>query len=107
MTTFNMKKGDRLPKLRATLLGSDGNALDLTGASVTFRMRARNGSALKVSASATVITAASGIVEYSWGATDTDTEGYFDAEFVVTLAGLAETVPNDSYVLVVIGPSLA
>jgi hypothetical protein len=107
MTTFNMKKGDRLPKLRATLLGSDGNALDLTGASVTFRMRARNGGALKVNASATIITAVSGIVEYSWAAADVDTEGYYDAEFAVTLAGLVQTVPSGGYVLVWVTPALA
>ncbi len=107
MTTFNLKKGDRLPKLRATLLDGDGAAINLTGGSVQFRMRPRAGGALKVNAAATIVTPASGIVEYSWAALDVDTEGVFDAEFAVTLAGLVQTVPASGTVLVVIEPVLS
>ncbi|MEK7178567.1 MAG: hypothetical protein AAB721_02855 [Patescibacteria group bacterium] len=106
MTTFYLKKGDRLPKLRATLLDGDGAAINLTGAAVQFRMRPRGGGALKVDAAATIVTPASGIVEYSWAALDVDTEGVFDAEFAVTLAGLVQTVPASGAVLVVIEPVL-
>lgn len=108
MATISLKKGDRLPKLRATLTDSDGAALNLSGASVVFRMRLRfSATALKVNAAATIIDAAAGVVEYSWGATDTDTEGAFDGEFAVTLGGLLETVPGSGSVLVVIEPILS
>lgn len=107
MTTFTIKQNDRLPKLRATLLDGSGSAIDLTGAGVVFRMRPRAGGALKINASATVVSAAAGIAEYAWAAGDTDTAGLFDAEFVVTLAGLAQTVPASGYVLVLVEPPLA
>ena len=108
MTTFTVKKGDRLPKLRATLLDSSGAAIDLTAASVQFRMRPRGGGALKVNAAASVVApATSGVVEYAWGATDTDTEGNFEAEFAVTLAGLVQTVPASGFVLVSVEPLLS
>lgn len=108
MTTVNLKKGDRLPKLRARLTDSAGTALNLSGGSVVFRMRPRAGGALKVDDEvATVVDATAGTVEYAWGASDTDTAGMFDAEFAVTLSGLVETVPSSGYVLVVISDSLA
>lgn len=105
--TVTMKKGDRLPLLRATLVDSDGAPLPLAGASVLFRMAPVLGGALKVNAAAAIIDAALGIVQYSWGATDTDTEGAFNGEFVVTIGGLAETVPGSGYVLIAIEPALS
>lgn len=105
--TVSMKKGDRLPLLRAALKGSDGAALDLNGASVTFRMRPTLGGALKVNAGATIIGSPSdGVVQYAWGATDTDTVGTFDGEFAVSISGLIETVPNSGYVTIEIGEKL-
>ena len=107
MTTFNLKKGDRLPKLRATLVDGAGAAINLAGASIVFRMRPQRGGALKVNAAATIVDAATGVVEYSWAAVDVDTEGVFVGEFAVTLAGLVQTVPASGYVLVCIEPVLA
>lgn len=107
MTTFYLKKGDRLPKLRSTLVDGDGVAINLTGATVAFRMRPRTGGALKVNAAAAIVTAASGIVEYSWAAADVDTAGDFDGEFAVTLAGLVQTVPASGFVLITIAAPLA
>lgn len=105
--TVSMKRGDRIPVLRAALKGSDGAALNLTGATVTFRMRSVLGGALKVNASAVVLEAETGIVQYSWGATDTDTVGTFDGEFAVSIAGLVETVPNSGFVTIEIGERLS
>jgi len=102
MATFNMKKGDRLPILRAQLLDSEDVPIDLTGASVQFRMRPRSGGALKVNAAATVVDAPAGIVEYAWAALNVDTEGLFVGEFAVTLVGLIQTVPSSGVVLIVI-----
>lgn len=103
-----LKKNDRLPVLRATLLGPTGAAVDLsTASSVRFRMRRRGASVLKVDALATVVDAAAGIVQYQWASGDTDTEGQYDCEFVVTIGGLVETVPSSGYVLATIDASLA
>lgn len=86
-----MYVGDRLPKIRRTLQ-LDGAAVDLTGASLRFRMRKDGASANAVDAVATIVTPASGIVEYAWAEGDTSTPGVYTAEWEVTFAGgLAET----------------
>jgi hypothetical protein len=109
MQTFNIKVGDRLPVLAATLLDGDGAPVDLTTATgVTFRMRLQ-GSVSPLFNSACVITGATtGQVEYRWGASDTVTAGTYDGEFVVTwTGGKVQTVPNAGSLLVKISSSLA
>jgi hypothetical protein len=108
MERFTIKKNDRRPACRVTIMQGTNVPLDLTGASVTFRMRARGG-AVKIAAGAcTVITAASGIVEYPWAAGDTDTPGLYDAEFVATLPGaLPLTAPADQHIEVKVVANLA
>lgn len=103
MADFHLKVGDREPDLVAKLLDGDGNAENLTGASVQFGMRLETSTAAKVDAAATVTDAADGIVTYSWAAADVDTPGRFDAEFVVTLpSGEEKTFPNDRYLDILI-----
>jgi hypothetical protein len=106
---FAIKVGDRRPALRITCNQGDGTALDLTGATVTFSMKTRGGGPVKVSAQAcTVITAASGIVEYRWAAADTDTAGDYDAEFRISLPGtLQTTVPGNGYLWVQVQDAVA
>lgn len=97
--TFYIKQDDTSPELQATLKDADGTAIDLTGATVRFHMRQSGSTTAKVDAAATVVTAASGIVKYTWSAADTDTEGRFEGEFEVTYAdGSIETVPNTGYI---------
>ncbi len=105
MTTTYMKQGDRLPALRMQLTDSSGAPLDLTGASVTFRMRSTGGS-LKVNAAATIVDAATGVVQYAWAAADTDTVGGYQAEWACTFAGSTQTVPTRDYVTVVVVDAL-
>ena len=105
--TVYMKKGDRLPLLRAQLTGADGVAIDLTASTVTFRMKPRNGGALKVNTTANVVDAVNGIVQYGWAAGDTDTEGIFDGEFVTSTGGLLETMPSSGYVVISVEPVLS
>ena len=99
--TFYVKQNDTSPAMQATLQDADGNAVDLTGATVRFHMRAIGGTTVVVDAAATVVTAASGIVKYEWDAADTDTIGSYQAEFEVTYADSSvETFPNDGYIRV-------
>lgn len=109
MATFQLKQNDRLPKLRAALTDSTGAALDLTGATVGFRMRARGtGTAVVLTGTAAAVTpATSGVVEYTWGAGDTATPGVYDAEWVLTYAGSVQTVPTTGYLVVVVEPAIA
>jgi hypothetical protein len=100
MSTVYMKQGDRLPALQMQLLDAAGAPLDLTGASVTFRMRPSSGGALKVNAAATVVDATTGTVRYSWAAGDTDTVGGFVAEWACSYSGAVQTAPTVGYVTV-------
>jgi hypothetical protein len=84
---FEIPKGRLLPILTATLT-DDVGPIDLTGATVKFQMRPPGvGTTLKVDAAATVVSAATGQVSYTWSGTDTDTEGLYVAWFEVTYSG--------------------
>jgi hypothetical protein len=100
MADFHLKAGDLLPALTAALKDGNGSPIDLTGATVTFRMRKRGATALTVDAAASVVSAAAGTVRYDWLSGDTDTHGLYDAEFRCELTGGRETVPNDRYITV-------
>lgn len=108
MATFYIKQNDTSPALGATLKDGDGNAVDLSGATVRFHMRARGATTAKVDAAATVTGASTGEVSYAWIAADTDTAGKFQAEFEVTYADTTvETFPNNGYITVDIDGDLA
>lgn len=96
---FYISTGDSDPELQATLKDADDAAVDVTGATITFSMRriGKRGTPLVNRESVTIVTAASGIVKYSWptDGTDTPAQGDYDAEFRVTHSGgRIETFPN-------------
>ena len=98
MTVVYVKKGDRSPLLTASLQLEDGTAIDLTSASVKFRMATQHGQNL-VNTTATIVSGTAGTVRYDWAAGDTDVVGKFRGEFEATLSsGRIVTVPNDSYI---------
>lgn len=106
--TFYIKQNDTSPAMLATLQDADGNAINLTGASVRFHMRTIGSSQTTVDAAATVVTAASGIVRYAWDAADTATVGSYQAEFEVTYSDASiETFPNDGFIRVKITDDVA
>lgn len=105
---FNIKQNDTSPAIVATLQDANGTAIDLTGASVRFHMRAIGSNQTTVDAAATVVTPLSGIVRYAWDAADTDTVGSYQAEFEVTYADASvETFPNDGHIRVEITDDIA
>lgn len=95
MPDFTLKAHDRRPSIQATLT-QGGTAVDLTSAlSVKFIMAATPSGTVTVNTTATILTAASGIVKYDWGATDTATPGNYLAEWEVTWAtGIKQTFPT-------------
>ena len=99
MADVTMKKGDRLPLLSGTMT-LNGAAVNLTGATVTFRMRRVGTGASQVNAAATVTNAAAGRVQYAWAAGDTDVPGLYRGEWVASFAGLAQTHPGDTYLVI-------
>lgn len=80
---FSIGQNQTGPDLERQLL-LDGAALDLTGATVTFRMSTTDYTTI-VDAAATIVTAANGTVKYEWQASDTATPGTFRGQFHVTL----------------------
>ena len=99
MTTFSIKQDDTLPIMAATLIGDDGNAANLAGATVTLRYQAPGSTATVTGLSVTVLDAAAGVVEYQFTAAQTAAAGIGRAEFVADFgAGDVQTYPPDSYV---------
>ena len=91
---FPMVQDDTSPALRAILRDKEGDVVPIIGASVEFIMQAADGTN-KVTANAVVNDGAAGDVQYNWVVNDTDTLGYFEAQFRVTFAdGRVETFPN-------------
>ena len=100
--TFRIKQNDTSPQIEAVLSSAAGTPIDLNGASVRFHMR-RAGAAVVIDAAATIVTAAAGLVRYSWTAGDTDTAGSYQAEFEVTYSdATVETFPNTANLEIVI-----
>lgn len=97
---FYIKQNDTAPALRAILKDGDGEAIDLTDATIRFHMREIGGSTVKVDGvSPAQLPPTSGIVQYDWVAADTDTVGSYQGEFEVTYSdGSIETFPNNGYI---------
>jgi hypothetical protein len=72
--------------------------VDLTGASVAFRMEVGG---VSLGGAATILSATAGRVSYAWGFNDTQSVGIHPAEFVVTWpGGKPQTFPGDDYLRV-------
>lgn len=88
MYDFRIKQGSRDPVIRVQIKNGNGSLPDLTGYSVAFRMRLQEAAELTIDdAAGTLVDGPEAVVEYSWGATDLDVDGYHDAEFICTKDG--------------------
>lgn len=106
--TFSIKQNDTSPAMLATLQDASGVAINLTGATVRFHMRAIGSNSTVVNSVATVVSALLGTVRYNWIAANTATIGSYQAEFQVTYSdATVETFPNDSYISVEIIDDIA
>lgn len=107
MADFTIRANDRLPSIAATLKNADGTPIDLTGATVKFQMSTAAGSN-KVNASATVVSAVAGTVQYDWIALDTDTAGDYVGCWEITFASTKKlTCPNGSNYSITVVTDLA
>jgi hypothetical protein len=109
VNAIGVKRNDTGSTITATLTDAGGNAVDLSGATVKFTMTPDGSTTPKVNKQgATIVTAASGIVRYTWQAGDLDTAGPFRAEWEVTFGGGAvQTYPGTGYLRVYVGTDLA
>lgn len=104
---FEIKRNDRRPRFRVQLT-SNGDPVDLTAAaSAKFTMK--SGSTLKVNkGTMTFVDRATGVVEYPWIATDTDTSGSYTAEVEIDWGSSEwQTFPSSGYFAVTITDDLA
>lgn len=101
---FIIKRHDLRPRYRVQLTQSDPSdptvqvPVDLTGAtSAKFLMKGAAAGAAKVDAAATFVDRPSGIVEYAWTGTDTDTAGDYNVEIEVLWGTEPQTFPSQGY----------
>ena len=93
---YVVKQGDTANTLNAALTYNDGTAVNLTGATVKFVMRAYTAANPAINAAATIVTPAAGTVSYTFTAADTATAGTYEAVFQVTFSGgTTQTFPTD------------
>lgn len=104
---FVIKQDAISPNLDAVLKNQDGDPVDLSGATVRFRMRAADADSRQVDSPATITDAANGEVQYGWSDGDTDTVEHFNAEFAVDYNGGTgnnfdpnEYFPSDDYLII-------
>lgn len=85
ISTLSIRKGSTRPKLIANVIGNDGSAVDLTGATgATFTLY--DSASTVVDASAAVIEDYDdGQVSYTWTVGDTDEAGTFYGYFNITM----------------------
>ena len=115
MADFTTKQGDNALVFNDTLTNTDDStspptvtAVDLTGASVQFVMRALTATTPAINASATIGSpSTAGKVSYTPTATDTATAGMFNAYWIVTFGGGAvQRFPTNGYLTVEIQENL-
>lgn len=102
MDTFTIKRNDTSPAIQKSLVDFAG-AVNLTGATVMFKMVDTENAPKVNSAAEIVAPATDGVVRYLWEEGDTDTAGIFFAEFTVTFAdGTEGTFPNAEYIKITV-----
>lgn len=104
---FEIKRNDRRPRYRVALT-ANSLPVDLTGATAV-RFTMVKDSTVKINKQAmTVIDAPAGVVEYAWGATDTDTVGTYQIEIEVDWGSSElQSFPSSGYFTATINPDLA
>ena len=97
---FYIGQNDTASPIKRDLKDAFGSPVNLTGASVKFSMRVKPAGTVKVNgATATIVTAGTGRVQYTFTASNTDTADSYEGEFEVVFAGgEIQTYPNRGYI---------
>lgn len=87
---FRITQGQTTPSLDAALIDSDGQVVNLTGATVNFELYELGGETLIFDQPGDVVDPVAGWVRYSWSPGETDTVGKYLGKFVVTYSNMTE-----------------
>ncbi len=103
---FEIKRNDRRPYFRVQLTENTIPA-DLTTA-VAARIIMKQNNTIKINRAAmTFIDKPTGVVQYAWGVTDTDTSGTYNVEVEIDWgASEYQTFPSTGYFVVTISDDL-
>jgi hypothetical protein len=111
---FTIGQGDTASILTDTLEDQDGNPVDISGATVAFKMRKLDATTPTVNAAASNkqngdgTDGSKGKVSYTWGNVDTAVPGSYVGQWVVTYSsGKVQTFPNWTYISILITGKLA
>jgi hypothetical protein len=106
-TDFVMKVGATQPTLDATLAGGPLHTRDLTGATVTLRLRSM-GTVVPQVLPAVVVNAALMMVRYAWPTPQALAPGVYEGEWYVSWSdGVIAIYPDNGYFLLKIVAALA
>ena len=107
MVDFTIKENDTSPTFQRTLTDASGTAVNLSGATVIFKMYDQMRTTQVISATATLVDATNGVISYTFQTADTVTPGWYWVELEVTFSGGAvETYPNSGYISLLISKEL-
>lgn len=84
MALANAVEGARHVPQRITWSDTDGDPVDLTDATLSGRIRDEAGVARAIDGELTIVTAASGIFDWDYGALDVGDPGVFEVQFTAT-----------------------
>jgi co-chaperonin GroES (HSP10) len=104
MIEIKVIKGDKGYDLNFTLQKSDGTALDLTGATLLFKVQKQDSNSLKFSSGMTVIDANQGKCKYNVKEGDFDEVGKYYGEIEVNYGGVQILTFND--IIIIVEPEL-
>lgn len=101
MNTFYIKQNDTSPSLAAILRDANGDAVDLSEATVVFSMRDKYSKVLVAEQAVVVTDGVNGTVRYDWQTGDTSEAGELRGEFEVTFNnGSVQTFPNAGHITI-------
>jgi len=93
MAIFKVQKND-LVSLSLTAIDADGNTIDITGSTLTFRMKKEGTATHKVSGSCVIVSGSAGTCTYTPSSGDFDTEGIYKGEVEVVSGSTITTGVN-------------
>lgn len=98
-----VKRNDTFPPILSTVSDDADAPVDVSGATVTFRMVRDTGAVVIEAGEVTIISAANGQIGYQWASGDTAVPGWYRAEFRITFpSGRTMKAPNGDFLHILI-----